>query len=81
MNIGGALVIFVIIWWLVFFALLPVGVTSRWESDDDGVVGAEPGAPVEPGLKRKAVRATLIAVVISAVVIVIIASGVLNFRE
>ncbi len=81
MNVGGVLVIFVIIWWLVFFALLPTGVTSRWESEDDGVKGAEPGAPVDPGLKRKAMRATIISLILTIIVSVVIASGVINFRE
>ncbi|MEL7485639.1 MAG: DUF1467 family protein [Pseudomonadota bacterium] len=81
MNIAGAVVIFVIVWWLVFFALLPMGVTSRWEGDGDGVDGAEPGAPMNPDLKRKAVRATLIAAALTVVIVGIIMSGVINFRE
>ncbi len=81
MNIGGAIVIFVIIWWLVFFALLPMGVTSRWEAGEDDVDGAEPGAPVDPDLKRKAIRATIIASVLTVVAVAIIMSGVINFRE
>ncbi len=81
MNIGGAIVIYVIIWWLVFFALLPMGVTSRWESTDDGVEGADPGAPQNPDLKRKAVRASVIAAGLSVIVIFIIMSGVINFKE
>ena len=45
MNIAGAFVIFVMVWWCVFFAILPIGVKSRWESESDGVDGADPGAP------------------------------------
>jgi hypothetical protein len=44
MNPAGAIVIYVLIWWSVFFAVLPWGVRGRWESDDDGVKGADPGA-------------------------------------
>ena len=81
MNIGGAIVIYVIVWWLIFFALLPMGVTSRWEGPDDGVKGAEPGASTDPQLKKKAIRATLIAFGVSAVIIGVIMSGVIDFRE
>jgi len=81
MNIGGAIVIYVIIWWLVFFALLPMGVTSRWESNDDGVQGADPGAPTNPDLKRKAIRASLVAAALSLITITVIMSGVINFKE
>ncbi|MEO0878711.1 MAG: DUF1467 family protein [Pseudomonadota bacterium] len=81
MNPAGAFVIFVIIWWLAFFAMLPTGVRSRWEAEDDGVEGAEPGAPVDPDLKRKAIRATYIALAATSVVVIIIISGLIDFRE
>lgn len=81
MNIGGAIVIYVLIWWLVFFMLLPSGVQSRWESDDDGVEGADPGAPRNPDLKRKAIKASVIAAVLSVFAMLVIMSGVINFKE
>lgn len=81
MNIAGAVVIFVIWWWVVFLAVLPKGVEGRWESDDDGVKGADPGAPVRPALKEKAWLATKITAALWAATVAIILSGVLNFRE
>lgn len=81
MNIVGALIIFLLIWWCVLFAVLPTGVKGRWESNDDGVKGADPGAPSDPRLKEKFVRTTLIAAAVSAIVIAIVASGVIDFRE
>ena len=81
MNIAGAVVIFVIWWWVAFLAVLPRGVEGRWEADDDGVVGADPGAPTDPGLKQKAWLATKITFVLWIITIVIIMSGVINFRE
>jgi predicted secreted protein len=81
MNIGGAIVIFVIIWWSVFFAVLPWGVRGRWEEADDGVKGAEPGAPVKPDLLRKALITTGIAAVLWAITVAIILSGIINYRD
>jgi predicted secreted protein len=81
MNIGGAIVIFVLIWWSVFFAVLPWGVRGRWEETDDGVKGAEPGAPVKPDLKRKALITTAIAAALWAITVAIILSGVINYRD
>ncbi len=81
MNPAGAVVIFVLVWWCVFFTLLPLGVTSRWEGAADGVDGADPGAPAHPDLKRKALRATLIAAPVAGIIIAIILSGVINFRD
>lgn len=74
-------IIFILIWWCVFFAVLPMGVKGRWESNGDGVAGAEPGAPADPQLKRKAVLATGAAAALTAIVAIVIASGVINFRE
>ncbi len=81
MNPAGAVVIFLILWWVVFLAVLPKGVEGRWEAEDDGVKGADPGAPVKPELKAKAWLATKITFVLWAVTVAIIVSGIFNFRE
>jgi predicted secreted protein len=77
----GFIIIFILVWWCVFFAVLPMGVKGRWESEADGVAGAEPGAPADPGLKRKAILTTMIAAVVSVIAALVIASGVIDFRE
>ena len=81
MNISGAIVIYIIWWWVAFLAVLPVGVEGRWESKDDGVKGAEPGAPVTPDLKKKALLATAIATGLWVLTVGVILSGVFNFRD
>lgn len=81
MNVPGALVIFILVWWCVFFALLPVGVKGRWESDADGVEGADPGAPSDPKIRKKAIWATMISAPIAAVIIAVVWSGVFSFRD
>ncbi len=77
----GIAIIFILIWWCVFFAVLPMGVKGRWESEADGVAGAEPGAPADPGLKRKAILTTAIAAGLTIIVALIVASGVIDFKE
>jgi predicted secreted protein len=65
MNIGLALAIYFLIWWLVLFAVLPWGV--RRQDEEEGVVpGTDPGAPARPLLLRKAVATTLISAAIFA---------------
>lgn len=81
MNFVGAIVIFVLVWWCAFFAMLPIGVRGRWESAADNIEGADPGAPVDPALKKKALWATMAAVPITLIIVVIVLSGVVNFRE
>jgi predicted secreted protein len=67
MTIPGALAVYFIIWWTVLFAVLPFGVRSQAESGDV-VAGSEPGAPVLPGLVRKAAITSVVAAVIFAFV-------------
>lgn len=81
MNIAGALVIYIIWWWVAFLAVLPREVKGRWEAEDDGVEGADPGAPVEPKLKKKAWLATKISLALWLVTVAVILSGVFNFRD
>jgi predicted secreted protein len=81
MNPIEVLIIFILIWWCVFFAVLPMGVKGRWESKADGVAGADPGAPASANLKRKAIIATAVAAVLTALVSAIILSGLIRFGE
>ncbi len=81
MNPIGALIIFLLVWWCVFFTMLPTGVKGRWESADDGVTGADPGAPSDPQLKKKFIRTTIVAVIVSTAIILVVASGVIDFRD
>jgi len=46
------IVVFLLVWWMVFFTILPLRVRGQFE-DDDVVPGSEPGAPVDPRIKAK----------------------------
>lgn len=63
-----ALVVFVCAWWMVFFMTLPWGVRGQWESEEGPIEGTEPGAPVRPGLGKKAMVATGGAAVVLVIV-------------
>ena len=65
MNVVGGLALYFVIWWITLFAVLPLGIRSQAEGVDV-VAGREPGAPVLPGLLKKAVITSLIAAVIFA---------------
>jgi predicted secreted protein len=62
-----AIALFITIWFVVLFAVLPFGVRSQEESGDF-VAGTDPGAPVAPRLFAKALWTTGISVVLFAVV-------------
>jgi len=65
MSLVSAIAIYFIIWWLVLFAVLPIGVRSQHETGDV-TLGTDHGAPVKPMLVRKAIITSLIAAVIFA---------------
>jgi predicted secreted protein len=76
-GIVNGLVVFIIIWWLVLFMILPIGITSQQESGDI-VAGTEPGAPTQPMLAQKAWWTTSIASVFWLIYFAITESGMLD---
>jgi predicted secreted protein len=75
MTLGTAIAIYFLIWWTVLFVTLPIGVTTQ-RDEANIVAGTEPGAPVAPMLKKKAILTTLISTAIFLVFWGIRASGV-----
>jgi predicted secreted protein len=63
MDPVGGVVAFLLIWWVVLFTMLPIGVRGQWE-EGGAKAGTDPGAPVAPRLWRKALWTTLIAAVL-----------------
>ena len=67
MDPVGGIVVFVIAWWLSFFCVLPIGVQGQFEDNGEVIEGTEEGAPKEPMLKKKAMWATIGAVVLTLI--------------
>ena len=65
MDPVGFIVVFIISWWVCLFCVLPIGVQAQYENDGDVVDGTEEGAPKEPMLKKKALWATIGAIVLT----------------
>lgn len=65
MNLAFAIAIYLIIWWTVLFAVLPIGV--RTQGEDNAVVPGTPeSAPTAPRLIRVVLLTTLISGVVFA---------------
>jgi predicted secreted protein len=64
--------IYLTIWWTVLFAVLPLGVVSHAEAGIDLGDGGDPGAPVDPKLKRKFTTTTIISTVLFAILWVVL---------
>ena len=71
MGIAGSLVTIIVIWWLAFFILLPIGIRSQLE---EGVVepGTPESAPAIHHLRNKALGALVVALLLWAVLFSII---------
>jgi len=80
MSIATIILVYVIAWWMVFFTMLPVGVRSQHEGDEEIVAGTETGAPVNPNLGRKALWTSLIALFLTVIYYFVATSDLISFR-
>jgi predicted secreted protein len=78
MNWFNALVLFLIIWWTVLFAVLPLGTKPVAEPDQ---TSGWRGAPAQPRLARKLVITTVVSLVLWGVCLAVITSSWFSFRH
>ncbi|MEQ8817962.1 MAG: DUF1467 family protein [Thalassobaculum sp.] len=79
MDIASAVVVYILLWWLVFFMALPVGVQVPDESEVGK--GHATSAPKRPYLGRKALAATAIAAVLWVGVFLLVEGDFYSFRN
>ena len=77
MNWVSAVAVYVCLWWVVLFALLPVGVRPAERQEP----GHDAGAPTNPRLPLKLAATTAISAVLWLAVWAIIQSGIFTFRD
>lgn len=80
MNLTGGIVLFAVIWFMVFFVVLPIRFRSQEEAGDV-VPGTPPSAPAEARIGRKALITTLVAVPLWALIAWVILSGAITIRD
>jgi predicted secreted protein len=69
MSLPLSIATYFTIWWVVLFAVLPIGVRTEAEAGvTDAPIGADPGAPAAPRLGAKALWTTGIAAIVFAAV-------------
>ncbi|MBV9996543.1 MAG: DUF1467 family protein [Caulobacteraceae bacterium] len=64
MSLPTSLAIYAIVWWVVLFAILPIGVVSHAEAGIVPPGGGDPGSPVNPKLGRKFLTTTWVSALI-----------------
>ena len=81
MGITGSIIVYVMIWWIIFFSVLPIGIRSNKEVFKEKIGGIDPGAPNNPKIGKKFLITTLITTIIFVVIYYLVKFDLLNLRE
>lgn len=77
----NAFFVYLIVWWTVLFTVLPFGSKTYAEAGIEVTDGGDPGAPVDPQLRKKIWRTTWISAIVYAVGYAVYASGLIHLPE
>ena len=81
MGITGSIIVYVLIWWIIFFSVLPVGIQSNKDKFKEKIGGIDPGAPINPKIGKKFLITTLITSIIFIVIYYLVEFNLINLRE
>jgi len=80
-GITGSIIVYVLIWWIIFFSVLPVGIQSNKEQFKERIEGNDPGAPNNPKIAKKFLITTIITSIIFIVIYYLVEFDLLNLRK
>jgi predicted secreted protein len=80
MSLAGELVIFIVIWMLVLFIVLPLKINSQIENRNV-ILGTDPGAPSNPYILKKFLITTVVTLIIFAIINLLTYFEIINLRE
>jgi len=80
-GITGSIIVYVLIWWIIFFSVLPVGIQSNKEKFKERIGGIDSGAPINPKIAKKFLITTIITTIIFIVIYYLVKFDLLNLRE
>ena len=78
MSITGLAIIYIIIWWIVFFAILPIDVERKKLIK---VEGEDPGSPENPKMIKKFIYCTGITTILFIIIYLLMKFEYLNLRN
>ena len=78
MSITGLAIIYIIIWWIVFFAILPIDVNR---AKTVKIEGEDPGAPENPKMLKKFIYCTGISTFLFIIIFILMKFEYLNLRN
>lgn len=65
--------IYVVCWWIVLFAILPLGMSNQIQHPPTD--GSQWGAPADPQLKKKFLTTTWVSVIVWAFIMILVYTG------
>ena len=78
MSPTGLAIIYIIIWWITFFAILPIDVEREKMIKIDG---EDPGSPENPKMLKKFIYSTGITTVLFVIIYLLMKFEYLNLRN
>ena len=78
MSLTGLAIIYTIIWWIVFFAILPIDVDREKRIKIDG---EDPGSPENPKMLKKFIYCTGITTLLFILIFLLMKFEYLNLRN
>ena len=81
MTLAFAIAIYVVIWWTVLFAMLPIGVRTSEEAGEKTSPGTAESAPHLPNLLPKMVATTVVSSIVFAALYVIIVDHLITLDQ
>ena len=77
MGIVSGIVVYICIWWVIIFCVLPIGVSRSDVGPEEGLAGA----PKDAKIKQKFIATTLISAMIWIAIYVMIDLQLFDFRS
>ena len=78
MSVTGLAIIYIIIWWIVFFAILPIDVNRIKTVKIDG---EDPGSPENPKILKKFIFTTIISSILFLIIYYLVNYNYINLRN
>ena len=78
MSFTGSAIIYVLIWWIVFFSILPIDVNRQKTSK---IEGEDAGSPENPKILKKFIYCTGITSIIFIIIYLLVKYELFNLRN
>lgn len=78
MSVTGLAILYIIIWWIIFFSILPIDVDRNKPVE---IEGEDSGSPQNPKMLKKFLYCTLITTIIFGILFVLMKFEYLNLRN